>query len=236
MTELAKAGELLGKIFSVGLHNSGKVPADLWEAMLKLRGSTEHAPLFDGFLAGADLDLIVDHKTQWFTLMPRSKDSMFRMRGEDIRAKLKDGRQAYFAYAMMAVIASFYPTKYALNQGQFTEVRLDTVYATLDKMAEFARDMKGYNTEEGVDHLIGIAQEFNDMGRTQDGKGLNASFQEFYVLTALKTLAEEKWIKEEGNGYVPRNRFANMIRVRMQERNFLMGTLLDLYLDYYEDR
>jgi hypothetical protein len=231
-----RTGHRIGELLSIGLHNTGKVSAEAWATLLKVRSDRETAELLEDVLEGADLEIVVDHKNQWFTLMPRSKDSVFRMRGEDVRAKLKDGgKQAFFAYAIMAVIATFYPSRFALNNRQHSDIRPETVYATIDKMAEYVEVRRQYQKDDADLQMIAVATEFSEMQRIKDGKGLHPNFQEFYVLAALKTLADEKWIKEEKSGYQPRDRFANMIASRLQKDSFAMSALLKQYFDHFEE-
>jgi hypothetical protein len=229
-------GQRLGKFLSFGLSNTGAVPAELWNTLLKLYETQESEQHLQGFLQEADLEVIIDRKNQWFTLMPGSKDSVFRMKADDIRAKLKEGgKAAFFAYANMAVIATFYPSKFALSTRQFTEVKPESVYAVIDKMAEYVEMKKGYQKEPADEHMIAVGTEFVEMQRTKDGKGMHPNFQEFYVLAALRSLVEGKWIKEEKTGFVPLDRFATMVHTRLNTGSFALSVLLERFYDHYEE-
>lgn len=227
-------GLALGRVINFGMSGSPKVPQDVWEALVLLK-KPENVGCLDGFLEASDLQLLIDTKTNWFAIMPGSPNSPYRIRNEEIRSKLSTGaKQAFFAYALMGVIATFYPTRYALNTGQFNEIRLEDVYDTLDKMKDFAEAQRGFKNDDAVTNMMAISKEFSDLQKTENGKGTNPRFQEYYVLTALKALVEQRLIKEEKSSYLPRERFAFMISKRLGNENFAMPHLIALYHDHLE--
>lgn len=215
-------------------HKS-KVPADVWASFNRLRVAENGMPFF-AFLEDMDLTVLFDIPKNWFVFLPSGTQSEFRLKNEDIRSRMTNGKSSFFAFALIVVSATFYPTRMALSSNQIIEITLEKVYATAKRFAAYVEDMKAYRSSEAEDLFYAVATEFTDMPESENGKTGKSGFQEYYVNAALKTFEDNGWVKAEKNGWLPREQFAFVCNQRLNEGSFAMASLLECYYDYYVDR
>jgi hypothetical protein len=215
-------------------HRS-KVPTEVWSAFNRLR-SLEGGQPFASYLEEMDLNILYDIPKNWFVFLPSGTQSEFRVKNEDLRSRMTHGKSSFFSFALIAVMATFYPTRMALSSNQINEITLEKVYATIKRFASYVADMKGYTSVEAEDLFYTVVDEFTDMPETENGKTGKSGFQEYYVNAALKTLEDQGWVKAEKNGWLPREQMALVCNHRLNENSFAMANLLECFYDYYIER
>jgi hypothetical protein len=229
-------GADLGRVtkWAFAQRNKSKVPVDVWMSFNRLRTIDGGLP-FEKFLEEMGLDVLYDIPGNWFVFLPAGSDSEFRLKNEDIRSRLTSGKSSLFSFALIAVAATFYPTKMALSSRQIIEITPEKVYATARRFASYVEEARSRRVNPEDTKFDAVVTEFTDMPET-DGKTTKSSFQEYYVLTALKTYEEYGWVKQERTGWLPREQFALVCNQRLNEESHAMAALLTSYYDHYTDR
>lgn len=236
MTDLPRYMSDVGKVLDHGLFNRAKVPSEVWEAYSRVIAEDGGHGL-KNLLENMGLELIISRQKAWFTLMPQDKDSKFRIKTSDVTTTLEKGtnRSAHFAYALLAVVGSFFPTRYALNNNQINEVNFDTVFGIVDKMTDFIKASSNMDDEKSL-RVLSTAQSFSLMPKVNEGKPTNSSLQDYYIRRALKELEDAKWVKLNGSKWLPTEHFSLICQKRLQNDGFAMADLLNSYYDSLETR
>lgn len=234
MTAQIEFAKNLAVVLKAGLSKDERSMAESVRAYAALTANAELKAATNAFYEEAGLMVLQNPGKSRLYIVPTDADSIFSMKMADVRKNLKtDADSALLAFAYLLVISTFYPTRYALNKGELHGITVEDVYATGSRIVKLAAvDRQEY----GESQSASIAELWADMSVSDNGKGTKKNFQEYYVVAALRSLTDNKMVRQkesEGQWY-PTDRLAAIAVQRFDDRSTLAAIMADTLHDQNE--
>ena len=200
--DIDKFAENLGHFVA---YMASRKQQDEGSAVSSLRAilqDSEAATAFESFCETAGIDVMKNGTLSVVRVFPNGVDSPFSYDAEDFKKGVKGDDRSMYAFAMLCTLATFYPSRAAINQGHRAEVTTDTVIAMVREMTDYADSYAG---KRGSESLPVLADRFkllsDDTGETTRNRG----FKSTYVESALRQLKDHGLVKvvDGGKYYMP---------------------------------
>lgn len=202
-------------------------------AFRELRNDREANEAFNAFLENAGLQVVSNHSATALRVFPADSSSPFAYDAEDFKRAGKTPDRPLLGFVTLCVLAAFYPTRSALNQGLSLEVTVEKVIAMINSMISYAEESARMY---GDDVLPKLAERFKKLSDDVDGPK-DSGRKATHISKCLSMLVEDGLVSamDGGRYYLPTESLRLLSVERVEKlKTTTLGQILSDYYDQNE--